>query len=688
MPIGTTNAYSGPYTANGVTVTFPFTFKVLSTSQVSVVIRVDGVDTTVSTGSYAVTLSGSSPSSGSVVFNTAPTSGEIYVLLSPEFSQDIEFADGAAWIAKPVNDGYDQSALRDQSLKRDVGRALLAPVGEVLAQLPLATERAGKFQAYDAAGDPVMASGTGADAALRSDIAQTSGTSLLGFIQSATGAVATTAADVLHGIITPEQFGAVGDGSTDDYTAFVNAMNAAVTRGVRLVCDGTKTYAIGPQMTFPANLMMETNGAIFLDKVTTSSNSPLFLVSSGCEFDSLRITILSGIVRDRIIRFDGNNIVHGLLEVFSADQQANTSDAADAAITYNGNNVDVGIVRVTNFDRCQRVAASFVRIGHLEQISYLRGTYITNAAYVKIESGYHPTASPNAVSISPGYNTFQIACDEIGATHDISIVDQTVLEAGEHSFRIGGPETISNVYFMHNRIRGAAACGIKVRGIDGTPVSVNNKNIWICHNIIQDCGVSSDSVTYLNRCGILVEAVTGLHVIGNKVRTYANASSASIGIRVHRCTDAEIVGNQTTNTVQDGLMLQADDADLNDVTITGHTSKSCGRFGASLLVTTGMNANSIHGTGIVCKSSGTNGLRIVNSGTLTDVVLAAQIYGTSGAVNTAVSGATDSTAVVAILDIIGGPGSKPISEVTAANSSRWADGTNTYIRKAGAWTAL
>lgn len=187
MPIGTTNAYNGPYTANGATTTFPFTFKVLSTSQVSVILRTNGVDTTVSSGSYTVTLSGSSPSSGSVVFNTAPASGSVYVLLTPEFSQDIEFADGAAWIAKPVNDGYDQSALRDQALKRDLERTMLVPLGETVPTLPVAADRAGQYLAYDANGDPVMASGTGADVGLRTDLAAPTGSALVGFTAGGNG---------------------------------------------------------------------------------------------------------------------------------------------------------------------------------------------------------------------------------------------------------------------------------------------------------------------------------------------------------------------------------------------------------------------------------------------------------------------------------------------------------------------
>jgi len=78
---------------------------------------------------------------------------------------------------------------------------------------------------------------------LRSDLAASSGSSLVGFIQAGTGAVATDIETVLRGIVTPEQFGAVGDGVTDDTDAF----NAAFATGKRVVA-GAKTYALNAEV--------------------------------------------------------------------------------------------------------------------------------------------------------------------------------------------------------------------------------------------------------------------------------------------------------------------------------------------------------------------------------------------------------------------------------------------------------
>lgn len=188
MAIGTSNAYSGPYLGNGSTTAFPFTFSVLTGDQVSV--QVDGAD--VPSSEYSVSLSGPAPSIGTVTFGTAPASGAtIFAYLDPEFSQDIEFADGAAWLAKPVNDGYDQSALRDQALKRDVRRSLLLPIGDSGQTLPSADNRKGKYLAFDAAGNPITSSGTGNDPDFRADAAEPTGATLVGANDGANGSIFT-----------------------------------------------------------------------------------------------------------------------------------------------------------------------------------------------------------------------------------------------------------------------------------------------------------------------------------------------------------------------------------------------------------------------------------------------------------------------------------------------------------------
>lgn len=159
MAVETTTAFSGPYTTNGVTVVFPFTFIAMSIVEVAVLLRSSGgVDSIVSPASYTVTLT--DDGTGSVTFDVAPASGsQLYVYSDVSFEQSIEFEDGSGWRATPVNKVSDRSAARDIWLKDRTSRSLTAPVGEALNALPPASERATNFLSFDADGNPAVAVG-------------------------------------------------------------------------------------------------------------------------------------------------------------------------------------------------------------------------------------------------------------------------------------------------------------------------------------------------------------------------------------------------------------------------------------------------------------------------------------------------------------------------------------------------
>ncbi len=121
---------SGPYTGNGSQTAFPFSFSAMASTDV--VVRVNGA--VASSSSYTVAIA-SGGNSGTVTFGTAPASGAVVLIeQSPDFLQDSQFLNEAAYSLDSVNATNRRQSMRANWLKREQeglsSRALLVPEGE------------------------------------------------------------------------------------------------------------------------------------------------------------------------------------------------------------------------------------------------------------------------------------------------------------------------------------------------------------------------------------------------------------------------------------------------------------------------------------------------------------------------------------------------------------------------------
>lgn len=120
------------------------------------------------------------------------------------------------------------------------------------------------------------------------------------YIPRGTGAQATTVQGKLREIVTPEDFGAVGDGVTDDTTALRKW--AAADAGVHLLGDESKTYLVAPPVAgdiiIPLTAARRIIGAGAKIKVKDASGQFTAIMGSNDFGVDLSHTVVAGVVFD------------------------------------------------------------------------------------------------------------------------------------------------------------------------------------------------------------------------------------------------------------------------------------------------------------------------------------------------------------------------------------------------------
>lgn len=233
MTIANTVRKAGPFTCNGATTVFPFTFKVFATNEVVVSLTDStGVTTTLAlTSGYTVSLNVNQDVSpgGTITTNLIYATGYLLTLTSSVAStQQVVLTNTGGFYPDVLNAEFDRLTILIQQLAEVSSRTLVFPISDLAnAPLPPAAQRIGKYLAFDPTGAPIIASGVGTDAAMRTDLAASTGASLIGIIRGAIGAVIRTMSSKALELISVKDFGAAVDGVTDDTAAFNLATQAS-----------------------------------------------------------------------------------------------------------------------------------------------------------------------------------------------------------------------------------------------------------------------------------------------------------------------------------------------------------------------------------------------------------------------------------------------------------------------------
>jgi len=263
----TAQTSSNSSTGNGVTTVFPYTFKIIDDGDIEV--RVDGVLQTLSTH-YTVSGVGDN-AGGNVTMLSAPANGAIVARRrNMALVREVDYQYQGTLPAAVLNPDQDAPVLMAQQLQEQIGRSLRGPAGETWTELAAAADRLDLFPVFDATTGALELSTvtqTQVANAVAAAYAAGSTADAVTFLQEGTGATTRTVQAKLREFVSVVDFGATGDGSTDDTDEILAAMVAAAGKTLYFP-DGT--YKISASLT-PAS-----NTTIVFDsgaEITVAANS-------------------------------------------------------------------------------------------------------------------------------------------------------------------------------------------------------------------------------------------------------------------------------------------------------------------------------------------------------------------------------------------------------------------------------
>lgn len=186
MTVANTLRKAGPFNCNGVTTSFPFTFKVFAETDLLVV----EFDTTTEVETikalathYSVSLNGDQDVSpgGSVDAVSPPPTGKRWTLLSAVPAlQDTDLVGGGGFYPSTIENALDRGIALIQQLEEEQSRSLLLPASSS-ADATLPAPAAGRLIGWNAGATALQNYGPSDTAALAAALADASGAGLVNF---------------------------------------------------------------------------------------------------------------------------------------------------------------------------------------------------------------------------------------------------------------------------------------------------------------------------------------------------------------------------------------------------------------------------------------------------------------------------------------------------------------------------
>lgn len=508
MTVSTIASFSGPYVGNGATTAFPFTFKVIETSEVSVY-----VDYVKLGSGFSVALNDDGDG-GTVTFGTAPATGALVLVASdPDFMQDLQWENNGAFLAEQFTEGFDRADVRALWLKAGLERSLRGPVGEVFRQLPKAADRALKVQAYDADGQPIVA-----------------------WFDNLVTTPAEPEPTPDHSIFYVVDYGAVGDsnGTTGNGTNNVSAFQAAIAAakaaggGLIVVSAGTYRLATAALVVDRSNIGFQLIGNMFFDSADNLTFGRLIFDGVGAPGGRIK-----------------GNFVQGTGAVFNRSGIAVSGPNPG----YNG---CACLITFRNCDWFECIGPELYQSPNYG-VSILNCTdgRITVHAHDQVADGVHVQDGSKRVTVA-NCVIHNVGDDGIGLgfwgnpIEDCKAIGNSIHDVGGRGIACFAPSTGSRV--IGNAIRNTWGPGLLIEANNFTVANKWTKDVALIGNSIDAAGMFNGfSRSQDLSCGIFINTVGGLIdnvlVQGNTIRGSRNGHLWTLGPATGHITSLTISGN-------------------------------------------------------------------------------------------------------------------------------------------------
>jgi parallel beta-helix repeat protein len=526
LTISSTTRIAGPFVGTGSASVFPFTFKVFAASDLDV-IRLNsstGVETTlVLTTDYTVTLNGNQNTNpgGSVTLVAGALASGFTLTITSDISnlQPTDLTNQGGFYPEVITDSLDRATIQIQQMSEDIGRSLKGPIsdGSLNMELQTASIRANKYLVFDANGLPITSAGSGADTALRTDLANTgvttAGAGLVGFRNADASSVARTVLSKLRDAVSVKDFGAAGDGATDD-TAEIQAALDAVPAVGGCVYFPAGTYVVSAPLVVDSNTVLVGDGMYVSNlSATTAFTSSQAMVYANAE-NNITIEDLGffGNTNGTLGAGTGIHLKNGTRNQVRSCYVENTTQAG---IRYEEQNN--GIIDGCTLNACGRT-------GYTDN----HGIMLYSASGSAIQT-YSCKVTSNTVTnaFRKGITTFSELL-----LYDLLISGNTVTGSGLGNIYVGGTAPTST----HDKIR------VVGNYVEGGPINIQ-------------IGSTSNSVIDGNTCGANTTASanigfvdsTDLVISNNVVQSSDQAGISALASGASRNEQISIVGNILRN---------------------------------------------------------------------------------------------------------------------------------------------